>query len=123
MWAFEALSAIVALTGATISARNALRRHRTLRALPEGDHRIRVALTRRRIAATFMFVQLTLLVACCYRMAHPMQGVLVPSSMRFVMACLVIRCCVLNERDWRRGAVSIRSAPVFPDKTEDERYH
>jgi hypothetical protein len=101
--ALEILSIATALVGLVISARFTLRMHHLLRTYDTTDKRYVPALTRRRTNATMFFVQLTLLVACCYRLAHPMTGVILPSAMRLVMAAAIIRTCMLNERD-RRNA-------------------
>ena len=86
-----------------ISARFTLRIHSLLKTYDRLDRRYTPAVTRRRTNATMFLVQLTLFVACCYRLAYPITGVMVPSVMRLVMTAAVIRTCVLNERDRRHA--------------------
>jgi hypothetical protein len=104
-WGLEALSGLAALIGLLISSRFAIQRHGTLRSLdpqhPLYANRRRVARTRRRIAATFAYVQVTLAVACVYRLSYPMPDhVFVPSLLRLTMAVAIIRCCLKNQGEW-----------------------
>lgn len=99
-WGLEALSGLTALLGVLISSRFALRRHGTYRSLDSADKKYRPARTRRRIAATFLFVQFTLLVACGYRLSAPLPPTYIPSLLRLVMSVAIIRTCLRNERDW-----------------------
>lgn len=101
-WGLEALSGLVALSGALTSARFALRRHATFRSIRDPhDRKFRPARTRRRIAATFFLVQLTLFVACCYRLTAPIpKNSYVPGALRLIMSAAVLRTCLRNEREW-----------------------
>jgi len=102
----EFLSAAAALIGATISGRFTYSSHRTLRNMLADKvvFGIVFAKTKRRTNATLFFVQLTLIVACVYRI-HPFLGwAVVPAAMRLAMSLAVIRCCWLNARDRRELA-------------------